>query len=419
VRFGSWLVVLTAALAAALTGSPALGQVPAGVSPGWYAVPALGLTAEYDSNVFGTANNRRDDVLFRVSPGLTLGYVSEPLTILGRYILGAEAYADNSDLNGINRQAALLDARYLPTRRLRLGLFASFLQSDSVTGLAAPGARLPATAEQPRVEDVEVEIPEPDRELTPIPSAATRRQETTQILASPRASFDIDRLTSINGAYTYRLSDEENQPTDTEHTVRLGVRRRLTPIDRATANYIFRYFDSDDDVLGQDSSGTSSHAFTVGYGRRLTPRTDVSAEIGPRFEEEGNVGVEARAAVLHRFRTGSIALSYSRTQSIVSGRGGPQTVDTLAAPVEWIPLRRVTVEVIPGVAYYQQSDDGTQGDRDTLVYGVTAAVSYRLTEWLSVQAAYVFRYESEDGGDDFPRHVVSLGLAMSYPIRLR
>jgi hypothetical protein len=400
---------------AALAPAPALGQVPAGASPGWYAVPALGLTTEYDSNVFGTARDRRDDVLFRVSPGLTLGYVSQPFTALGRYILGAEAYADNSDLNGVNRQVASLDVRYLPTRRWRLGLVGGFVQSDSATGLASPGGRLPAVAEEPKVEGIEPEGPELDRELTPIPSAATQRRETTQIVASPRAAFQVDPRTSVGGSYTFRLSDEENQPTDTEHSVNLGVRRRLTGLDRATLNYIFRYFDSD--AAGDNTS--TSHAVTAGYGRRLTPLTDVSAEIGPRLEEGGDVGVEARAAFLYRFRTGSVALTYAHTQSIVSGRGGPQTVDALALPMEWTPLRNLALALVPGVAYYQQSGDGDQGDGDTLIFGAVATATYRLTQWLSIQAAYAFRYEDEEAGDAFPRHVLSLGLAMSYPIRLR
>ena len=406
-----------AVFAAALAPVPALGQIPPGVSPGWYAVPGLGLTTEYDSNVFGTATRRRDDFLFRVSPGLTLGYVSEPFTVLGRYILGAEVYADNSDLNGINRHVASLDVRYLPTRRWTLGLIGSFVQSDSATGLGAPGVRLPTVAEEPKLEGAEPEGPEPDSELTPIPSAATQRRATTQIVASPRVSYAIDTLTSASGSYTFRLSDEEGQPTDTEHAVRLGVRRRLTQLDRMTLNYIFRYFDSDDDVTGGDNT-ISSHAFTIGYGRRLTPLTDASAELGPRFDDDGNVGVEARAAVLHRFRTASAGLSYARTLSIVSGRAGPQTVDILAARLEWTPLRELTLGLVPSVAYYQ-TDETRPGDRDTLVYGVTATATYRLTQWLSIQAAYVFRYEDEQGGDEFPRHVVSLGLAMSYPFRLR
>jgi hypothetical protein len=409
----SWALVAFAALAPA----PALGQIPWDASPGWYVVPALGVAAEYDSNVFGTADNRRDDVLLRVSPGLTLGYVSQPFTILGRYIIGVEAYADNSDLNGLNRQAASLDVRYRPTRRWRLGLRGGFLESDSITELAAPGARLPEVAEEPRVEGAELEPPGPDRDLTPIPSAATLRRETTQIVVAPLATFELDRLTSLLGSYIFRLSDEENQATDTEHTVRLGVERRLTALDRASLNYIFRYFDEGDSTDGDETS--SSHAVTVGYGRRLTPLTDVSGEIGPRVDDEGEVGVEARLAFLYRFRTGSAALTYSRSQGLVAGRRGAQTVDTLAAALEWTPLRNLTLGLVPGVGYYQREEDQDQGDGDTLVYGVTATARYRLTQWISIVAAYAFRYEDNEGGDAFPRHVLSIGLAMAYPYRFR
>jgi hypothetical protein len=253
-----------------------------------------------------------------------------------------------------------------------------------------------------------VEPPGPDRDLTPIPSAATLRRETTQIVVSPFASFEVDRRTSLLGSYAFRQSDEENRETDTEHAVRLGVERRQTDI--------FRYFDSGDETDGDGTS--SSHAVTVGYGRRLTPLTDVSGEIGPRVDDEGEVGVEARLAFLYRFRTGSAALTYSRSQGLVAGRGGAQIVDTLAAALEWTPLRNLTLELVPGVGYYQRDEEQDQGD-DTLVYGVTATARYRLTQWISLVAAYVFRYEDNESGDSFPRHVLSVGLAMAYPYRFR
>ena len=54
-------------------------------APGWYLIPSAALVEEYDSNIFGSRNDLTSDFITRLVGELTLGYRSQPLTVLGSY----------------------------------------------------------------------------------------------------------------------------------------------------------------------------------------------------------------------------------------------------------------------------------------------------------------------------------------------
>ena len=57
------------------------------LSPGLYAIPSFSVAEEFRSNVFGTARSPTSDFVTTFTPGLSLGYRSEPFTLLGSYAL--------------------------------------------------------------------------------------------------------------------------------------------------------------------------------------------------------------------------------------------------------------------------------------------------------------------------------------------
>jgi hypothetical protein len=418
-------------LAATLLLSPgaARAQVSPGpyvFSPGWYVIPSLGLAEEYDSNVFGTSSNERSDFITRISPGVTFGYQSTPLTLLVSYGFGAEIYADNSDLNGVNRHNGSLDFRYLPNPRLTLGLGASFVQSESTSGqaifltappaAAAPSGPAPAPTAAPAATAAAPGAGAP----APISGVETGRRTTRQYTVAPSAGYRLDALTTVRGGYTFNRSEVEGSPTDNSHALTLSGERQFTPLDAGSVTYIFRYFDTEDDDTPDASNGTgdevtNSHALLLGYSRRLTEFADVSVAAGPSISDQGDVGAEARASFGYRWRTVALALGYARTQDIVTGRQGAQTVDAVTGSLSWIITRELSASLAPGVSFIS-SDDATQGD--TTVYAVTGALSYQINQWLSARATYVFTHQDERGSDDITRHVVTLGLVATYPYRI-
>jgi hypothetical protein len=404
-------IVSLATLVLTLIALPAVARaqwLPAGVSAGWYVIPSFSLTGEYDSNILGSSSGEIDDVIAVFTPGIAFGYQSAPLSIWGRYAFGAEVFADNSDLNGINRHRAALEFRYLPDPRLTLRFTATYDQSESPTTLLQP-----------------VDIPEPTAPVagepvppgTPLPPPTLEfgRRTTKQYVVSPSMSYKLTPGTTISSGYTYARSDVEGSPTDESHTARVSVSRELTRLDSVSASYIFRYF-SEEGETAEDDSPTSSHSILLGYRRTLTELTEASIEAGPRIDDNGDVSAEVRAGLTHRF-TPTIRgdLRYSRSQDIVSGRTGAQTIDTVAASLGWQALRELNVSLAPRFSYVSAESDPSG---DTRVYSVVLRAVYRLTEWLSARAEYNFVYQDEEVGGDIVRHVFSLSLDLAYPIRV-
>ena len=412
-----WPVVpFSAILVATLRVDP--GPARAQVSPGWYVIPRLGLAEEYDNNINGASSGKKSDFITRISPGVTFGYQSLPLTVLASYSTGAELYGDNSDLDGFNRHAAGLTFGYLPNQRLTLSLGAAYTYSKSTSGQAfflpaappsaaaapAPGATAPAATGAGAT---------PPPATTPvIPGVNTGRRPTSQYAVAPSVSYQFDPLTSGSAAYAFSRSDVEGSPADNSHGLTLSANRQLTPLDSGSLGYTFRYFDTEG---SQPNEITSSHALVLGYSRQLTQLASASVSAGPRINDNGDVNAEVSASVSYALQLVAMSLAYSRTQDIVTGRQGAQTVDSVTGLVSWIITRELSASLSPRVSFIS-ADAGAGGD--TTVYAVGASLGYQINQWLSAQATYGFSYQDETGSNDITRHVVTLGLVAAYPFRV-
>src|SRR5712691_5522567 len=120
-------------LAVILAATPAVS----GAQAGWYIIPSLSLTEEFDDNVFGRSSNRVSDFVTRGSPGLSAGYRSQPLTLLVTSGFDAEFFEENRELSNVgDRRRADVAFQYLPTRTLTLGVTADFAQTVTPTELS-------------------------------------------------------------------------------------------------------------------------------------------------------------------------------------------------------------------------------------------------------------------------------------------
>src|SRR5262245_48394853 len=101
---------------------------------GWYATPSLTLMATFDSNVQGAANGGDPDGIFSVLPGLTLGYYSDQLTVLGFYSASAELYVEHDEFNNVgDYQQGGLTFAYRATPRLDLNLGVSYTRTPETS----------------------------------------------------------------------------------------------------------------------------------------------------------------------------------------------------------------------------------------------------------------------------------------------
>jgi hypothetical protein len=126
-----------------LLGMPALARAQAG----WYLTPRLSLAEEYQSNVFGTSSNEESDFVTQITPGLSLGYFSDPLQFSLTYSTDGQIFAENSALNNFgDNQRAGLNVRYVPERQWTLGLTGSFVRTEDSGDLIVPRPNAPTPA---------------------------------------------------------------------------------------------------------------------------------------------------------------------------------------------------------------------------------------------------------------------------------
>lgn len=383
-------------LAAIAILSVGLLGVPARAWPqaGWYATPSFRLTESFDDNIFGTSSNRQSDFVSTFSPGIEGGYRSEPFTLLLNGGFDAQVFVKNPDQNdATSGWHTGLNASYLPTRLLTLGLNFAYTETRSLTTLTQ--------------DLVALNLANP---LNPANTLEFGRQKTTLLALSPTVSYQFTPTTSGNSSYSYTHSTFEGEVPNTAHNFQLGASHQFTPLDTGTATYRFSFFESP----GTDNQ--FSNAFLIGWTRQLSPQTDVSVELGPRFDNDGSVRPAVNARLGHTFKAldqvARLALAYSYSQGFVVGQAGPVNTQAVTGSLAFEPLRSLLVSANAGVSWYS---GGTS--EDTTTYGVGLSATYQILRWLGARGSYFFSYQDQDTGN-IPHNIVSLGLDVSYPFRI-
>jgi hypothetical protein len=368
---------------------------PTGFAPGYYVAPSFGVSETYDDNIFLTESDRQDDFITRFTPGIRLGYVSAPLTLLGSYAFDIEVYAKESDLNNVGeRQRGQLEFRYLPDPLLVLTLDANFARSNDPVDINRQGALLRRRGVAPSG--------------VPVTEIRRGREETTTFTLSPAATYEFTPVWSGTAAYTFALTDTEDGARGTSHTLSLGASRTLSEKDTGSVIYSFSVFDTE----GGDS--TTSHTILFGWTRRVSELLTFGLSLGPRFSDDGDTGVDAGASVNYRLgRLTDLSLVYSRSQALVGDRSESATVDAVSAVISTRPLQ--FLQVSAGPTFNRISGNGGVGD--VSIYGLDAAATYQFNRWLSGNATYRFSYQEGLGGDIF-HNTLTIGLSVTQTIRV-
>jgi len=345
---------------------------------GWYVTPSLSVAGEFDDNVFVSSTNPKSDYITRFTPGIELGYKSEPFTILASSSIDSEIYADNSDLDNVaNRKRAGLAVKYLPYRLLTLGLDVHYLETNTPADVVL---------------------------TTGLQLARTR---ATELDVLPAATYQLTAVDTLKGSYEYTRDTLEGSPDNNTHRIRLGYARQLTPLDTGMINYRLSLFES------TGASTTITNAPTLGWVRQLTPNTLLTLEGGPRFvDNDGVVEPEAHGRIDHTFKVAKVALDYLRSEAVVVGRPGKVELESITGMVEIEPLRSLTVRFEPG---YYRTFDGV--DPTARVYGFVLSALYPIQSWLSARLAYRFAYQ-EQGPFTLHHDIVTLSLDAAYPYRV-
>jgi hypothetical protein len=343
---------------------------------GWYVTPSLGVWESFEDNIFRTSSNRESDFITRFTPGVTAGYQSEPLTLLGSFEIDSEIFAKNDELSDpANRKRGGLDFRYIPTRGLTLSMAADYTETLR-----------PAELE----EDI-LEI---------------GRREVTRIRVRPTASYQFDPSTTGTVSYLFRDRDVEDGDETTTNRGELGLTRRITPRDVGLLGYRLTVFEAGDEEV-------ISHTPTIGWNRELTQSTAGGVFAGPRFTD-GDIEPEVGAFLEHQLRQGSIRLDYTHTEVLVLDQGTADfgSQDRVGVTFRYEPIRLLQLNAEP--IFRRVIRDNRD---DTFVYELRLGATYRLTRWMTVGAEYLFRFQDRQA-DEITRNIFSIGLNLTYPIRV-
>jgi hypothetical protein len=100
-------------------------------------LPTLGLSLEYDDNILLTPEDEIDDLIWHITPGITIELPSRRYAIRLGYEADILRYMDNTDLDTVHHQA-LADARVDFVFGLGLRLTDRFLITDDFAGFPVP-----------------------------------------------------------------------------------------------------------------------------------------------------------------------------------------------------------------------------------------------------------------------------------------
>jgi Bacterial sugar transferase len=395
---------------------------------GYYVTPFLRIGGEYDDNVFGAPSNietdpgREGDYSGSASPGVTVGYFSEPFSLYTGYSTTARVYARQSGLdNPFDEQSAPLHMRYRQPR-FSLDVDAGYFETHYADTLnpvpLSPAVGTPQAAApppqpgEPQFGDVAIPVEPTTVETTNLNRG---RGRATSYVAQTLARYELTPLTT--GALHSRYVHTDQVGGTSNDAIEGGgsLYRTLGPLDSASLSYYFSAFGFGSQGLGQ-GSGTTSHSVSAGYIRRLTDRLSMRLSAGPRFSG-GSVNANALAAFGYLLQDGGASLSYNRAQAVVVGEQGVFETDTLALGLYRQLGRFLKATLGVGV---------TRADRDTSdawVYHVTFGTGYPLSESVTASLFYRFSYTDQTFSTGSPRekiyhNIVSIGLSTGATYRV-
>jgi len=322
---------------------------------------SVALTESYDDNVFTVPDEKRRDVVSRLSPRLGAAYVSPRVSLLARYGRDTEAFSRHSELSTLRaRQEAGLDAQWSPGGGLEATATVSYAETHT------PG-------EFNVIEGLELMGLELRRSLA-------HRFSTTQSL-----SQRLGARTRAVVEHGFTQHEIVGGVTSAMRVAAARLERQVGPADALRVNYGRHRFTS----VGQAST---SHALTLTWAREVTPRAHLELKAGPRLSGR-TVAPELGAAIRHRFRRGEAALAYIQTETGVIGHPEPVTAQGLTATLSHSLRRRLTVTAGPGVFQARGSAF------EATVYRMNLELAWRLGRHVSIEGSHQLslQYSELDG----------------------
>lgn len=373
----------------------------------WQIQPGIETKGQYSNNILNSPVIRKADYILSARPSLALSYNSEVARIEGILAVLGLHYLHNDNLDKIN-QYYNINANYKATPRLGLNLATAFI-SDSTTNqeLQASGVTIGRSLRTSFAAAPGLNFLLTERWSTSLQYNfnVVNYQETIYNNYETHSlvhGFDyaLNERTSLLSRLTAYFSKYSNNNTITSLGPQIGFRHiYLEKWDFMVLGGVnFSRIKSDTRVLAVNN-------FTGFLEVRQRPQ--IARSQSPFFTIEGG----------YRWQTGSLRLSYNRSQS-ANAYGNQSQYNSFNFYTSQKLSERLTFSLNPYLNTSSISNPGS--DYNSTYMGIRPGLSYRFTEKILLGTNYGFAYRSVSGTTRYryPINEVFLTLSYSSPFHL-
>lgn len=354
-----------------------------GVYADGFVIPSITIAGVHDDNIFVTAGTQDKDTITRISPGLEFGYVSPGLTMRANYTQDMESYKEHSELDSDSmRQFADAAIDYQASATLRLTFDADYTLSQVLSDLNLNTGGF-----------------------------GTGRSEGERTTATPGMEYRFSETAIGRLDYTWtseKLVDGLNSTIDqinTEYENALNNRNRFI-VGYSYSQYEF-------------TNGLTQRVHTprVGIIHEFSERTMITAEAGPRIEED-SVDVNAGVILSHTYSAGQVTLRYERDVTTLIGEAGIVQAETIGGTLLHRLGTEVELSLSPRYGAVSRPDSQL---RDAEIYSFDTELNWNVNDAVTLFASHRYNYQ-ESVFEDFdafeiPRNLYTLGVTLRLPNR--
>lgn len=376
-------------------------------------IPKLNFSGEYNDNILYTRDDKIDDFIFNITPGLELRYASELMDLRSFAAIRFRQYLSESDFDRED-YIVNLQGRYRMTERLRLSTRLSYVEDYTLE------TRIIDFTDPP-IEDVPIDEAPVD-EVEMIERGIERfLSERKQYNAHLSMNHRLTPLSNLNISYRYLKTDydlEQNTDYDS-HNVNLAYMRRLSgQKDQIGTRLGYRQRTS-------DVSDTDSYEIGLIWNHIFTETISIFSDLGVRYTEQtfkdtrtdrDNWNAIANIRLRKRGETGVVDVGLR--QNIQTASTG-ETVNV--SRLYWFARQALTERVqfeLSGDFYITREDADSFLDSDSTYFDIIPTLRYLLTENHSVRLAYNYTIDHDrtlDSDRDKQRNRIWIMFDFGFP----
>jgi len=345
-------------------------------SRAWF-VPALSMSLSHDTNLFLTGN--AGDTLAQVRPSFDGAYESPNREFHGFAAFEAQRSATYPVLNMLGAQrTALIDARVNTSPRTILSLGGRHDRTDSPSELSLESG------------------------------IVLGRQIAARTQITPSAAYRLKPRTTVTAQYNWTQESLSRYPEQSLHSARAGMDYARSARTQWGGRYVARFF------VGSPVEGESSHTLLASWSRQITPATNASVQMGPRFSSYSGVASEVLASLLRRTPRQRFLVDYWQGETIVLGVPGPVGIHSGTTRTSWLLRNDLEISTVIGVFHSL-----SLADLRATVYHGGVGGAWTVRQMYTLTASYRADYQRGDLRGQLPpdghvtRGVVAVGVTIA------